>query len=131
MIFCKAHIQSRYLLVALLLTAFVISIRAAGPSVPLGGIKNNYHSANDPFQGDWEGHWGNGKKVVLYAHSGGTIVSYAFLMSQSEEWRKANILAYLPVVPVTYIVTSTLYDMPLLGTRSDGGRCTTRRIGCM
>jgi hypothetical protein len=42
----------------------------------------------------------DGKKVVIYAHSGGTITAYAFLMSQTPAWRKANVLAFMPVVPV-------------------------------
>lgn len=44
--------------------------------------------------------WMSTSQVVVYAHSGGTITAYAFLMSQTEAWRKQNILAYMPVVPV-------------------------------
>lgn len=37
----------------------------------------------------------NGSKVAVRGYSGGTINSYAFLMSQPEEWRKAHVLAYI------------------------------------
>eukprot|EP00039_Didymoeca_costata_P023620 m.7705 g.7705 ORF g.7705 m.7705 type:complete len:486 (+) comp3759_c0_seq1:85-1542(+) len=40
------------------------------------------------------------KRVVINAISGGTTSSYAFIMSQPLEWRKKNIAAWTPQVPV-------------------------------
>lgn len=40
------------------------------------------------------------KRVILTANSGGTTVTYAFLMHMTLEWRQANIAAYVAQVPV-------------------------------
>ena len=41
-----------------------------------------------------------GKKVVIKGCSGGTINSYAFIMSNSVEWRQKHIKAWVPAAPV-------------------------------
>jgi len=72
----------------------------------------------------------DGKKVVIKGCSGGTINSYAFIMSQTLEWRKKHILAWVPMSPV-FGGTITSLESVLSGWQvggGDAGRCLGRSV---
>lgn len=71
-----------------------------------------------------------GKKVLIKGYSGGTINSYAFMMSQTVEWRQKHIRAYIAWAPVfggtISSINSVLYGWQVGG--GDAGRCLGRSV---
>lgn len=55
--------------------------------------------------------------MVIRGCSGGTINGYAFIMSQTKEWRDKNILAFVAVSPVFGGTVSSLHSV-LAGWKS-------------
>mmetsp|Transcript_19881 Transcript_19881/g.59417 ORF Transcript_19881/g.59417 Transcript_19881/m.59417 type:complete len:481 (+) Transcript_19881:68-1510(+) len=71
-----------------------------------------------------------GLKVVIKGCSGGTINSYAFLMSQTQAWRDKHIKAWIPMSPV-FGGTITSLQSVLTGWQVGGGdvgRCLGRSV---
>eukprot|EP00041_Stephanoeca_diplocostata_P030955 m.949708 g.949708 ORF g.949708 m.949708 type:complete len:296 (-) comp23857_c1_seq7:2480-3367(-) len=68
----------------------------------------------------------NGSKVAVRGYSGGTINSYAFLMSQPEAWRKAHIMAYIVVSPVFGGTVSSMNSILSGWARGDMTQCIGR-----
>lgn len=68
----------------------------------------------------------DGRKVVIHGYSGGTINSYAFLMSQSEAWRKQHVMAYVPVSPVFGGTISSLHSVLSGWSRGAMTKCSGR-----
>ena len=71
-----------------------------------------------------------GKKVLVQGYSGGTINSYAFLMSQTVAWRQKYVRAYIAWAPVfggtIESVDSVTHGWQVGG--GDVGRCLGRGI---
>jgi len=71
-----------------------------------------------------------GKKVVVKGTSGGTINGYAFLMSQTQEWRQKHVMAFIAMSPVFGGTISSINSV-LHGWQvgaGDLGRCIGRSV---
>eukprot|EP00039_Didymoeca_costata_P022680 m.4991 g.4991 ORF g.4991 m.4991 type:complete len:442 (+) comp3156_c0_seq1:139-1464(+) len=67
-----------------------------------------------------------GKKAIVVANSGGTINAYAFLMSQTQEWRDKNILAFIAKDPVFGGTISSIRSIVSGWGQKGMDRCTGR-----
>ena len=67
-----------------------------------------------------------GKKVIVRGCSGGTINGYAFLMSQTEAWRKRHVMAFVAVAPVFGGTVSSLHSVLAGWKKAQMDRCAGR-----
>lgn len=66
------------------------------------------------------------KKVVVKGYSGGTIASYAFLMSQTLEWRQKHVMAWVLTSPVFGGTIASLHSILAGWKRGAMDRCSGR-----
>jgi len=69
----------------------------------------------------------DGKKAVIESNSGGTINAYAFLMTQTEQWRKDNILAFIARDPVFGGTISSIHSVLAGWSKAAMDKCSGRK----
>lgn len=73
-----------------------------------------------------------GKKVAVRGCSGGTINGYAFLMSQTKEWRQKHIMAFVAVAPVWGGTISSMKSILYGPDQAKGdSRCLYRAVSTL